>query len=104
MRLMRWVVCLLGLWQLSAPYALHYSSHAAAAADVILGGLVALCGLYGATSGASWTFRITSLLGIAVLVLPFVHPGDPRATEHVISGALILLASLLAWTPSRMRV
>lgn len=104
MRMMRWLVSLLGLWQLSAPYALHYSGHASAAAiDVVLGGMVALAGLYGATSLSSWPYRVSTVLGLMVLVLPFVRPGDPRATEHVVSGALILFASLLALSPNRMR-
>lgn len=102
MRMMRWFVSLLGLWQLSAPYALHYSGGGSAAADVILGALVAVSGLYGATSRMAWPYRLSALLGLAVLLVPFVHAGAPHATEHVVSGALIVLASFLALTPNRL--
>lgn len=103
MRMTRWLVAVLGLWQLSAPYALHYAAQSPAAADVILGGLVALASLYGATSRTAWPYRLTAALGLVVLVLPFLLPGGLHATEHVVTGALIFLASIVALLPVQMR-
>lgn len=100
--LLRWLPMLLGLWELSSPYALHYRSGPHTESALVLGALIALAGFWAAGLHERLAYLFTALGAFLLLVLPFTQPGG-HAVNDLLVGAAILLVSLIAVVPHVMR-
>jgi hypothetical protein len=96
MRLWRWLVLILGVWQLSSTYALHFHSGFSMASSVIFGFFIALAGVIANLVPDRWPFATSGLFGLGLVALPFVHHTG-AATDFVIVGALTCAASLMGY-------
>jgi len=96
MRLWRWLVLILGIWQLSSTYALGIRDPFAVEASVLLGFLVVLAGIVANLVPARWPFVASGVLGLALVTVPFIHP-SAASTEFLIVGALTCTASLVEY-------
>jgi hypothetical protein len=94
MRIWRWLVLILGIWQLSSTYALGIRDPFAVAASVLLGFLVVLAGVVANLMPDRWPFVASGVLGLTLVAVPFIHPSGASA-EFLIVGALTCIASLV---------
>jgi hypothetical protein len=96
MRLWRWLVLILGVWQLSSTYALHISDPFTVESSVLLGFLIVLAGIVANLVPDRWPFVASGLFGLALVAVPFVHPSLP-ATNFLAVGTLTCIASLMGY-------
>ena len=74
MRWMSWITFVVGLWLITAPFALGYSgTFSAAASDIIIGVLIAASSLWLAFKADApwWCTWVLMLFGIWAIVAPF---------------------------------
>lgn len=93
MRLWRWLILVLGVWQLSSTYALHVSDPLVVEASVLIGFLLVLAGIVANFVPDRWPTYLTGLFGLGLVALPFIHT-SPATVEFLVVGALTCLASL----------
>ncbi len=96
MRLWRWLVLILGVWQLSSSYALHIHGRFVVESSVVLGFLVVLAGIVANLVPDRWPFVASGLFGLVLVGLPFIHP-SAAATDFVVVGVLTCIASLIGY-------
>jgi hypothetical protein len=93
MRLWRWLILVLGVWQLSSTYALHVTNPLVVEASVVFGFLIVLAGIMANLVPDRWPTYASGLLGLGLVAMPFVHD-SPATTEFLVVGVLTCLASL----------
>ncbi len=96
MRLWRWLILVLGVWQLSSSYALHISDPLIAQISVLLGLLIVLAGVAANLTPDRWPFVASGIFGLALVGMPFLHH-SAATTEFMVVGALTSLASLVEY-------
>ncbi len=89
---------LLGLWELSSPYALNYQGGFHTETALILGAVIALAGFWAAAFHERWPYYVTGLGAVLVLVLPFAQPAAHVANDLLV-GLLMLVMSAIALLP-----
>lgn len=102
MQFWRWLVLILGVWQLSSTYALHIRDPFVAASSVLLGFLIFLAGIAANLVPNRWPTAASGLFGLALVGLPFVHT-SAATTEFIVVGTLTCIASLIEFI-DRQRV
>lgn len=102
MRLWRWLVLVLGVWQLSSTYALAIHDPFVAGASVVLGFLIVLAGVIANLVPDRWPLVASGILGLALVAMPFVRE-SPATVEFLVVGVVTSFASLIEFI-DRQRV
>ena|SRR5689334_18770386 len=93
-----WVMLILGIWMFFSPWILSYSPDTRAAGNAyVLGILVVVFAIWALSQPRKWEEWINLILGIWLIISPFVlrFSGDHTATtNHVVLGVLIGIDAL----------
>lgn len=93
---------LAGIWLIISPYVLGFSGSMAATNAIIVGIIVGVLALIGATSPESvlWTSWINIVLGVWMIISPFIlgFTGGAVVINSIILGIIVI--ALSAWGSS----
>jgi hypothetical protein len=108
-RTLNGLTILAGTWLIIAPFVLNYSSSGNSWLEIILGATVIIFGLIRlATPQIAWPSWINSLVGLWVIVVPWIIPGTSSAArwnEFLTGGVVAILGyASAAATENRQRV
>ena len=98
---------LLGIWLVIAPFLLRYATSASRGNDITIGIIIALLAafrLFGAYR-AAWLSWLNALLGIWLIVAPFILGYDSSSAlwNDIIVGLFIAFLGIWSATASRSR-
>lgn len=98
---------LLGLWLVIAPFLLSYATSASRGNDITIGVIIALLAAFRLLGAyrAAWLSWLNALLGIWLIVAPFILGYDSSSAlwNDVIVGLFIAFLGLWSATASRSR-
>lgn len=98
---------LLGLWLVIAPFLLSYATSASRGNDITIGVIIALLATFRLLGAyrAAWLSWLNALLGIWLIVAPFILGYDSSSAlwNDVIVGLFIAFLGLWSATASRSR-
>lgn len=98
---------LLGLWLVIAPFLLSYATSASRGNDITIGVIIALLATFRLLGAyrAAWLSWLNALLGIWLIVAPFILGYDSSRAlwNDVIVGLFIAFLGLWSATASRSR-